>query len=68
MKKDQNIPPPDFDKNKVFAVLQRYVRVNLVRPEGASKPHMWHAAMESKCCKLTVLGEHYRHLVEKKLI
>jgi hypothetical protein len=67
-KKDPDIPPPDQEKNKVFAVLQRYVRVNLVRPHGASKPHMWHAAMESKWCKLTVLGEYYRDLVEKKLL
>lgn len=67
-KSDPSIPPPDKKKNEVFAVLQRYVRVNLVRPVGATKPHMWHAAMESKHCKLTVLGEHYRHLVEKKLI
>jgi hypothetical protein len=67
-KKDSSVPPPDPEKNRVFAVLQRYVRVNLVKPAGASKPHMWHAAMESRHCKLTVLGEHYRHLVEKKLI
>jgi hypothetical protein len=60
------IPPPDPKKNAVFAVLQNYARVNLVRPVGA--PHMWHAAMQSKSCKLTALGEHYRHLVAKKLI
>ena len=58
--------PPDPRKTPVFATLQRYVKVGLVRPEGA--PHMWHAAMESKSCKLTVLGEHYRRLVEKQLI
>jgi hypothetical protein len=29
---------------------------------------MWHAAMESKSCQLTPLGEHYRHLVEKNRI
>jgi hypothetical protein len=67
-KADPTIPPPDPEKNKVFEVLQRYVKVNLVRSHGASKPHMWHAAMESKHCKLTVLGEHYRHLVSKGLI
>lgn len=67
-KRDPTIPPPDLDKNETFAVLQRYVGVHLVRPVGASKPHMWHAAMESKSCKLTVLGEHYRDLVAKKLI
>lgn len=65
-KKDPSIPAPDPAKNRVFAVLQRYVKVNLVRPMGA--PHMWHAAMQSKSCKLTVLGEHYRHLVQGQLI
>jgi hypothetical protein len=65
-RKDPNIPPPDPKKNAVFAVLQKYVKVNLVRPVGA--PHMWHAAIQSKSCKLTVLGEHYRELVAKKLI
>jgi hypothetical protein len=29
---------------------------------------MWHAAIESKSCTLTVLGEHYRRLAEQKLI
>jgi len=60
------IPPPDPQKNAVFAVLQRYVKVNLVRPVGA--PHMWHAAMQSKSCELTVLGQHYRNLVANDLI
>jgi hypothetical protein len=57
---------PDPTKNKTFAILQQYNRVNLVVPEGA--PHMWHAAMQSKTCRLTVLGEHYRRLVELKRI
>ena len=65
-KSDPNIPVPDPRKTAVFAVLQRYARVNLVRPVGA--PHMWHAAMQSKSCELTVLGQHYRHLVESGLI
>jgi hypothetical protein len=63
---DPNIPPPDPDKNAIFAVLQRYVKVNLVRPKGA--PHMWHAAMNSQSCELTVLGQHYRKLVADGLI
>lgn len=63
---DPNIPPPDPKKTTVFAVLQKYVKVNLVRPVGA--PHMWHAAMQSKSCKLTVLGEHYRKLVANGLL
>jgi hypothetical protein len=55
------IPSPDPVNTAKFAILQRYNRVNLVVPVGA--PHMWHAAMGSKSCKLTVLGEHYRRLV-----
>ena len=61
-KRDPTLPQPDPRKTAVFAILQKYVRVNLVRPVGAT--HMWHAAMQSKACKLTVLGEHYRKLVE----
>jgi hypothetical protein len=57
---------PDPDKNAIFAVLQKYNRVNLVVPVDA--PHMYHAAIESKACKLTVLGEHYRRLVEQRMI
>jgi hypothetical protein len=56
-------PAPDPKNVELFSILQKYNRVNLVKPENA--PHMWHAAMESKSCKLTVLGEHYRSLVEK---
>ena len=63
---DPKIPPPDPEKTAVFAVLQKYVKVNLVRPVGA--PHMWHAAMQSKSCELTVLGEHYRKLVANGLL
>src|SRR5690606_1996501 len=65
-KKDNAIPPPDPEKNAVFAVLQRLVKVNLVRPVGET--HMWHAAWYSKSCQLTVLGEHYRRLVEADMI
>lgn len=54
---------PDPDNTKNFAVLQKYARVSLVVPVGA--PHMYYAAMDRKSCKLTVLGEHYRRLVEK---
>lgn len=63
---DPDIPPPDPRKTAIFAVLQKYVKVNLVRPVGA--PHMWHAAMQRKSCGLTVLGEHYRKLVANGLL
>jgi caspase domain-containing protein len=57
---------PKLENTLVFAVLQKYNRVNLVVPVDA--PHMYHAAMGSKVCKLTVLGEHYRRLVARKRI
>jgi hypothetical protein len=63
---DPTIPDPIPDHTAKFAILQKYCRVNLVVPVDA--PHMWHAAMQSKSCKLTVLGEHYRRLVENKRI
>jgi hypothetical protein len=62
----EGAPPPNLENAAKFAILQKYNRVNLVKPVGAS--HMWHAAIESKSCQLTVLGEHYRRLVEQKLI
>ncbi len=60
------MPDPDPENIRVFAILQRFNRVNLLVPNDVL--HMWHAAMESKSCKLTVLGEHYRRLVAKQLI
>lgn len=57
---------PNQDNTAVFEILQKFNRVNLLVPEDAS--HMYFAAMESKSCKLTVLGEHYRRLVERGLI
>ncbi len=40
-----------------------FVKVNLVRPVDA--PHMWHAALNSTACELTVLGQHYWKLVHR---
>lgn len=65
-RQDPAIPPPDSVNTATFSVLQKYVKVNLVRPVGA--PHMWHAAMQGKSCELTVLGQHYWNLVNKGLI
>lgn len=64
--REPGMPAPIPENTRKFAILQRYNRLNLVTPVGA--PHMWHAAMESKACKLTALGEHYRRLVEKQRI
>ena len=67
---DPSYEPESAQKNEEnvakFAVLQRYSRVNLIVPVGT--PHMYYAAIESKSCRLTVLGEHYRRLASRKLI
>lgn len=59
--RDSGMANPDPVNTAKFAILQKFNRVNLVIPVDA--PHMWHAAMGSKACKLTVLGEHYRRIV-----
>lgn len=64
--RDPGMPQPNPKNVEIFAVLQQYNRKNLLVPVGAA--HMWNAAMESKVCKLTALGEHYRKLVEKRRI
>lgn len=64
--RDEGMPPPNKENTQKFAILQKYNRLNLLTPIDA--PHMWNAAMKSKACKLTVLGEHYRRLVEKRRI
>lgn len=46
-----------------FKQLQQLHRVGLVIPHNA--PYMYHAAMESKSCKLTALGYHYWKLVKQ---
>jgi hypothetical protein len=61
-----NAPGPNPENAAKFKILQKYHRVNLVVPVDAE--HMWNAAIESKSCKLTVTGEHYRRLVEEGLI
>ena len=63
---DASVPAPDPAHTAVFAVLQNYAKVNLIKPVGA--PHMWHAAMGSQGCVLTVLGQHYWKLVDGGLI
>jgi hypothetical protein len=61
--RDEGMPAPILENTLKFKVLQKFYRLNLVAPVDAE--HMWNAAMESKSCKLTVLGEHYRRLIEK---
>lgn len=64
--RDEGLPEPIAENTEIFAILQQYNRLNLLEPVNA--PHMWHAAMQSKKCKLTALGEHYRRLAVKHRI
>jgi len=59
-------PPPNPENVAKFAILRCYHRLNLLVPVGVR--YMWDAAMQSKPCKLTSLGEHYRRLVERDRI
>lgn len=59
-------PNPDKNKTDIFADLQAMVKVNLVKPNG--EKHMYFAAMHSKSCGLTLLGEHYWKLIKTNVI
>jgi hypothetical protein len=64
--RSEGMPDPIEAHTQIFSKLQKYNRLNLLKPVGVE--HMWNAAMESKTCRLTALGEHYRRLVDKNLI
>jgi hypothetical protein len=64
--RDSGMVLPVEENTRKFAILQKFNRLNLLIPVNAK--HMWNAAMESKTCKLTALGEHYRRLVRKDRI
>ena len=54
------------EHENIFALLQKYAKLNLVEPVGTE--HMYYAAINCKSCKLTVQGQHYWNLVTKKTI
>jgi hypothetical protein len=54
----------DPEHVRIFKELQRCNRHGLVVPAGAE--HMYYAAIDSKGCKLSALGAHYRKLAEMK--
>lgn len=61
------IPPYSNQANvEIFSDLQKLESVGLVVPDGTQ--HMYYAAMESKSCKLTTIGQHYWHLVKSNRI
>jgi uncharacterized caspase-like protein len=68
----ENVPtqfrdlPVDEDHARIFKELQACNRVGLVTPVEAE--HMYVAAIESKGCRLTALGAHYRRLAQMKRI
>lgn len=64
--REEGMPGPVPENTRNFAILQKYNRLNLLVPVGTL--HMWNAAMESKSCRLTPLGQHYHKLVEKNRI
>ncbi|WP_082817630.1 caspase family protein [Microbulbifer thermotolerans] len=57
---------PEPDNTEIFSLLQKYNRINLVKP--IDEDHMYFAAMNSTGCRLTVLGAHYWNLVNKNRI
>lgn len=62
----EGTPPPNPENNTIFSELQAMVKASLVMPVDA--PHMWHAAMESRSCRLTAMGKQYWRLAtEHKL-
>ena len=54
------------ENTAILQDLQKMVSVGLVKPCNAD--HMYYAAMDSKSCKLTSIGQHYWYLVDKKII
>jgi hypothetical protein len=64
----QNIPenlrhiPVNDDHTRIFKELQLCNRHGLISPVDAE--HMYYAAINSKACKLTALGAHFRMLAE----
>jgi hypothetical protein len=56
--------PHDPDHEHIFATLQKYRAAKLLEPVGAE--HMYFAAIESKSCRLTLLGRHYRQMAAEQ--
>lgn len=52
--------PHDLEHEEIFGHLQRLRAARLVVPVG--EDHLYYAAMNSKSCRLTALGIHYRRL------
>lgn len=56
----------DKENCEKFEIMQKYNRIGLVVP--IEEDHMYYAAINSKSCKLTALGEHYWNLIKNDRI
>jgi hypothetical protein len=63
---EPDAPPAHHEHETDFALLQRARSAKLVEPVGTA--HLYFAAMESRNCRLTPLGKHYRMLAEQHRI
>ena len=59
-------PYADEENVKIFKNLQKLESVGLIEPVG--EKHMYFAAMNSKKCKMTALGQYYWKLLSEKRI
>lgn len=57
-------PYADKDNILIFQELQKLTSIGIVEP--VNEEHMYFAAMNSKSCRLTKLGQHYWELVKDK--
>ncbi|MGR3871415.1 caspase family protein [Streptomyces graminifolii] len=58
--------PRHEENERIFSMLQKCRAAKLVEPVG--EEHMYFAAMNSKSCRLTALGQHYRQMAERDLL
>jgi Caspase domain len=58
--------PRNAEHEAIFAMLQKCRAAELVEPVG--EEHMYYAAMHSKTCRLTPLGQHYRQMSLRDLL
>jgi len=63
----EDTEPNAIPKNTaIFKDLQKYVRLGLLLP--CDEEHMYYAAINSKSCMLTQIGQYYWHLVDKGMV
>lgn len=65
-KHEANIKEVNKEHEIIFAILQKYVKLNLVVP--VDEEHMYYAAINYKSCKLTAQGQYYWSLVKNNAI